>query len=53
MMYNENDQKLLKTYKNFYQGVTSRISGDRYEYPKWRNHYNFVLNKALYLVYQK
>ena len=37
MSYYKNDQKFFKTQNNFYQVVTSRISGDRYEYPRWRN----------------
>ena len=37
MNYHENDQKLFKTQNNFYQLVTSRISDDKYEYPRRRN----------------
>ena len=37
MNYHENDQKRFKTQQNFYQVVTSRMSDDRYEYPRWRN----------------
>ena len=37
MNYYENDQKLFKTPNNFYQVVTSRISDNGYEFPRWRN----------------
>ena len=37
MNYHENDQKLFKIQNNFYQVVTSHISDDRYEHPRWQN----------------
>ena len=53
MNYLENDQKLFKTHKNFYQVVTSRISDVDMNIQDGGMHNNLVLNKARYLVYQK
>ena len=46
MNYYENDQKLFKTQNNSNQVVTSRISDDRYKYPRWRNAQRFCFKQS-------
>ena len=53
MNHLENDQKLFKTHKNFYQVVTCSYLTININIQDGRMHNNLVLNKGRYFVYQK